>query len=254
MILLLFALIFRAVSIEFRSKVDSPAWRKFWDRGFGIGSLLPPILLGTALGNVLRGVPLDSTGHYAGTFFGLLNPFSVLVGILTLVLFTAHGGIWLAMKSEGELHERTRARIPGFWTASVALFAVTTIIAVNAVPGLVNRATANPLTWLFAVLLLLCAVLVYAFVKTDKLVSAFVSSSGFIASAFALAALSLFPNMLPASNDPSLSLTIYNASSTPLTLKIMLYIALGGMPFVIAYTIFIYRVFRGKVRLTTDSY
>jgi cytochrome d ubiquinol oxidase subunit II len=254
LMLLLFALIFRAVSIEFRGKVESPAWRNFWDRGFSIGSILPPILLGTAFGNVLRGVPLDATGHYSGTFFGLLNPFSVLVGVTTLVLFTAHGAIWLAIKSEGDLHKRTVALIPKLWYSTLGLFVLVTLFAFLTLSGVLDRATSRPLFWAILVLLVVCAAIVPRFVKADKLSRAFVASSGFIASAFTLGALSLFPNMLPASNDPALSLTIYNASSTPLTLKIMLYIALGGMPFVIAYTIFIYRVFRGKVRLTTDSY
>ena len=106
LMLLLAALIFRAVSFEFRNKVDSPAWRRLWDWAFGLGSLLPALLFGVVIGNILHGVPIDTNGNYLGTFIGLLNPYSLGVGFLSLVLFTMHGAIYLATKSDGILRDR----------------------------------------------------------------------------------------------------------------------------------------------------
>ncbi|MCB9357832.1 MAG: cytochrome d ubiquinol oxidase subunit II [Calditrichaeota bacterium] len=254
LILLLFALIFRAVSLEFRGKVESPKWKAFWDRGFGIGSLLPPVLFGTAFGNILRGIPLDQNGNYIGTFLSLLNPFSVLLGVLTALLFTAHGAIWLGMKSDGELQERSLSKVPKLWNSALAMFVVVTAYGFVSVPERFKVFADEPLFWLVLVVLILSALAVPGQVKRRGLGVAFLCSSAFMASGFSLAAFSLFPNLVPASNDPSLSLTIYNASSTPYTLGIMLWIALLGMPLVLAYTIIIYRVFRGKVRLTPESY
>ena len=110
--LLLFALIFRAVSMEFRGKVDSPKWRSVWDWAFGLGSLLPALLYGVAIGNILRGIPINSEGYFTGNFFSLLNPYSILVGLLSLVLFTMHGSIYLSMKSAGAHRERVKSLTP----------------------------------------------------------------------------------------------------------------------------------------------
>ncbi len=254
LMLLLTALIFRAVSMEFRSKVESSRWREFWDWGFGLGSLLPAILFGVAFGNVLHGVPIDAHHMWTGSFLGLLNPYSVLIGVLSLALFTMHGAIYLAMKTEGALRDRVAAWIPKTWMATMGLYALATIGTIFIAPFLFAGVLKNPLFWVVFLLLLAAAMLIPVAAKAQKFGRAFIASSVLIACMIGLSALSLFPRLVPSSTDLSYSLTIYNASSSQTTLSTMLVIALIGVPLVLIYTILIYRVFKGKVVLTGDSY
>lgn len=254
LMLLLFALIFRAVSMEFRGKVDSPKWKRFWDWAFGLGSLLPAILFGVAIGNILRGIPLNETGLFTGNFFGLLNPYSVLVGILSMVLFTMHGAIYLCNKTNGKQRERMENIIPKLWIAFVSLYFTVTIYSTFEASFLFEGAMQNPLFWLSFILLLGSLLYTPIAVKAKKFGTAFLTSSVTILAMLGLMAISLFPRLVPSSTDLAYSLTIYNASSTERTLTSMLIIALIGMPLVIGYTIFIYRVFKGKVMINQDSY
>lgn len=254
LMLLLVALIFRAVSIEFRGKVDSPKWRKVWDYSFGFGSLLPAVLFGVAIGNILRGIPINSAGIFTGNFIGLLNPFSVLVGVLSLVLFTMHGGIFLLSKSGSGQSERLKNLIPKLWIAFVILYFLTTIYVVFEAKFLFEGILKNPLFYLLVLILLVSLLYIPIGVKSGKHRLSFLASSLLVLSLVGLIAISLFPRLVPSSTGLNYSLTIYNASSTFRTLETMLIIALLGMPFVIGYTIFIYRVFRGKVILNKDSY
>lgn len=254
LMLLLFALIFRAVSMEFRGKVDSPRWRKYWDLGFGLGSLLPSVLFGVAIGNILRGIPIDSTGTFTGDFFGLLNPYSVLVGVLSLVLFTMHGAIYLTLKSGGAQKERVKNLIPKLWIAFVALYFVVTLYSIFEAKYLFEGILGNPLFWIVFIILLAGILYIPVAVKANSFGKGFIASSLTIAMMIGLIGISLFPKLVPSITDLSYSLTIYNASSTERTLTTMLIIALIGMPFVIGYTIFIYRAFKGKVVIGEDSY
>jgi cytochrome d ubiquinol oxidase subunit II len=254
LMLLLTALIFRAVSIEFRSKVESPRWREFWDWGFGLGSILPAILFGVAFGNVLHGVPIDAHHMWTGSFLGLLNPYAVLIGVLSLALFTMHGAIYLAMKTEGALRDRVAAWISKTWMATMGLYALATIATIFIAPFLFAGVLKNPLFWVVFLLLLAAGMLIPVAAKAQKFGRAFIASSVLIACMIGLSALSLFPRLVPSSTDINFSLTIYNASSSQMTLSTMLVIALIGVPLVLIYTILIYRVFKGKVVLTGDSY
>jgi cytochrome bd ubiquinol oxidase subunit II len=254
LMLLLFALIVRAVAMEFRGKVNAEGWRTVWDWGFGLGSLLPALLLGVAYGNILHGVPLERGGIYAGTFLGLLNPYAFLLGILTVSLFTMHGAIYLTLKTEGSLRHKLGRWASRLWIAVVTLYALATVGTIFAAPFLFVGMLRNPLTWLFALLLLGSAMTTPVFLKSLRYFRAFLASSGLIAAMIGLSALSLFPRLVPSSIDLQYSLTVYNASSSPATLTAMLIIALLGMPLVIGYTVFIYRVFKGKVEITPDSY
>ena len=254
LVLLLFALIFRAVSLEFRGKVESPTWRAVWDWAFGIGSLLPAILLGVALGNILRGVPIDATGSFTGSFLGLLNPYSITVGILTLVLFVMHGAIYMTMKTSDDHRQWMMKWITPSWVAFIILYSLATLATFFEAGFLFQGLLTNPLFWVLILLLFGSVLYVPAAMKGEKYFRAFVASSTLIASVIGLAAVSLFPRLVPSNIDLAYSLTIYNASSTTGTLSTMLIIALIGMPIVIGYTIFIYRVFRGKVVLTKESY
>jgi len=252
--LLLFALIFRAVSLEFRGQVDSPGWRRFWDWAFGLGSLVPAILFGVAIGNVLRGVPIEADGSLDVSFFALLNPYSLLVGVFTLVMFVMHGAAFLAARTEGELQQQMSRWTIGAWMVFVVLYLAATSATFFAAPHLLDGVLANPACWLLVVLLFGSIVCIPIAVRAGKSLRAFLASSVTIASLVGLMGLSLYPRMVPSSIDLANSLTIYNASSTPRTLTVMLVIALVGMPLVIAYTAYVYAVFMGKVVPTQEGY
>jgi cytochrome d ubiquinol oxidase subunit II len=254
LMLLLAALVFRAVSIEFRSKVESRSWRKFWDWGFGLGSLLPAILFGVAVGNIIRGIPIDSEIVFQGSFFGLLNPYSILVGLVSLALFTMHGALYMTIKTDGDHRRKAAAFATGGWIALVVLYIAATIATFFVTPSMFEGVLGNPIFWVLLVLLLASIMYIPVAVKAQKYFMGFLSSSCVILSMIGLAAVSLFPRLVPSTIDPAFSLTIYNASSTQRTLWVMLIIALIGMPIVIGYTAYIYRVFRGKVVITPDSY
>ena len=254
LMLLLFALILRAVSFEFRGKIESESWKKIWDFAFGIGSLLPAVLFGVAVGNILRGIPLDENGMFTGNFFTLLNPYSILVGVLSLVLFTMHGSIYLTMKSSGNQFERMKNIAPRLWIAFVAVYVVVTFYSFFAAGFLFEKILSNPLFWVLFILMLGAIIYIPVALKSEKFGRAFFSSSLTISCMVGLMGISLFPRLVPSLTDLNYSLTIYNASSTERTLFTMLIIALIGMPFVIGYTIFIYSVFKGKVQIGESSY
>jgi cytochrome bd ubiquinol oxidase subunit II len=254
MMLVLVALIFRAVAIEFRGKVESESWRKAWDYAFAIGSLLLPILLGVALGNILGGIPINSAGDFTGSFLGLLNPYAVLVGLLTLALFTLHGAVYLTLKTDGQLRQRLARIIPGLWIAFFVLLILATVASRKFHPYLFGGLMKHSISFIAPLLLLISATALFIFARKQQFGRAFIASSLMIASLMAVVGLSLFPMLVPSSTDPNNSLTIYNSSSTPGTLKAMFIIALIGMPLVLAYTAAIYSVFKGKVVLDEHSY
>jgi cytochrome d ubiquinol oxidase subunit II len=253
LMLLLAALIFRAVSLEFRSKEPGATWRKSWDIAFAVGSFLPALLFGVAIGNIVRGIPLSADGEYAGTFFTLLNPFALVVGLLAVSMFLMQGAAWLMVRTEGEL--RTRAQKAGInaTIATIALWVVATIFSRSAAPHTWN-AYANPLAFAVPLLFVLFAAATFVQFRKGAAGVTFLFSSLAVAAIVGLVGLGLYPYMVPALGNLDASLTIRNASSSPLTLKTMLYIALGGVPVVLAYTIFIYSKFFGPVKLHEHSY
>ena len=252
--LILAALIFRAVSLEFRGKVDSPGWQRFWDWSFGLGSLLPAVLFGVAVGNILRGIPLDENGVFVGSFLGLLNPYSILVGVLSLVMFTLHGALYMTLKTDGELRDRMSKHASGLWIALIIVYFLTTIYTFFAAGYLFQGLLSTPLFWVLFIFLLAALVYIPIGLKSGSYFKTFLASSITIACMINIAAVSLFPRLVPSIIDLSYSLDIYNASSTLRTLTVMLIMALIGMPIVIGYTIYIYRVFKGKTVITDDSY
>ena len=253
-VLLLFALIFRAVSLEFRSKVESRVWRSVWDWGFFGSSLLAALLFGVAVGNAVGGVPLDERGVYTGGFFDLLGPYQLLVGLLTVALFAMHGAIYLFLKTEGAVRDRLGKWIWHTWGVFLVLYLLTTMLTLIKVP----TATANfehyPWVAGIVVLKVLAIANIPRCIFNGKYGQAFLSSTFIIVSLVGLLGLAIFPNLVMASNDPANSLTIYNAASSSLTLTIGLIFALIGMPFVMTYTAVIYWTFRGKVELGENSY
>ena len=255
--LLLMALILRAVSFEFRKYVESPRSKNLWDLAFGVGSLIPALLYGVAIGNVMRGLPVELVNGKVSSsisFLGLLNPYSILVGVLSLVLFIMHGAVYLTLKSEGEQQEKMVSWVNKSWIILVILYVIATISTFFVAPYLFNGILKNVLFWLLFIAMFASLINIPVLIRTKKFGMAFLASSVLIAMMILLFALSLFPLLVPSSTDMANSLTIYNASSTSRTLETMLIIALIGMPLVIIYTVFVYRTFKGKVIINQDSY
>ncbi len=252
--LLMLGLIFRATALEFRGQVDRPGWRRAWDWCFALGSLLPAILFGVAVGNILRGLPVAADGTLNVPVLSLLNPYAILIGVVSLVMFVMQGAAYLAMKTDGTLQQRMARWTIGAWTAFVATYLIATIATLFVSPFLFENVLGNPGFWVFLLLLLAGVIYLPIANHAGKYLAAFLASSTTIVAMIGLMAISIYPRMIPSSIDLANSLTIYNASSTPRTHTVMLVIALIGMPLVIAYTVFTYRVFRGKVVIDDDSY
>jgi cytochrome bd ubiquinol oxidase subunit II len=247
MMLVIFALIFRAVSMEFRSKEPSPRWRAGWDRAFSVASIVAGLLFGVALGNVMRGIPLDENGDYTGTFLGLLNPYSLLIGLTGLAMFAFQGAGYIVLKAEGDLRERGRAQARLAGVIFGALFVVAVIATIATQPHLLENYRSVPILWIVPVLGLATIAAGLFFQAKDEPGKAFLASSLSVASMMGLVGSGLFPRLVHVPGTPDLSLTIMNSSSSELTLKTMLILALIGMPFVIGYNIWIYWAFAGKV-------
>ncbi|MCS7286599.1 MAG: cytochrome d ubiquinol oxidase subunit II [Anaerolineae bacterium] len=252
--IVLSALILRAVSFEFRSKEENPTWRKAWDYIFFVGSLVPAVLTGVAVGNIMRGVPLNAQMEFIGNFFTLLNPFSLLVGLTGLAMFVSHGAIYLMMKTNGPVAERARRWANGAWIALVVLAILTTIVAAIEVPQRFENASRQPLIWAIPVLTAIFMGLTRWNLARGRAGLAFLFSSLTIVGLMAIFGAANYPYLVPASNVPEYSLTIFNASSSRLTLLVMLIIALIGMPIVIIYTAYIYYALRGKARVEKEGY
>jgi cytochrome d ubiquinol oxidase subunit II len=250
----LFALIVRAVSFEFRSKVEHATWRRVWDAVFFAGSLVPALLTGVALGNVVRGVPLDAQMEYTGTFFTLLNPFSLLVGLTGLAMFVTHGAIYLQLRADGAVAERARRAATVGWTALAVLAALTTLVAILDIPERFDNYRDSPVAWAVPLLALVGLAVMRALLARREVGRAFLASALFIVSLIGMLGVANYPYLVQARNVTAHGLTIYNASASQRTLTVMFVIALVGMPLVIAYTAYIYHIFRGKVHVEEEGY
>jgi cytochrome bd ubiquinol oxidase subunit II len=252
MMLLLGALILRATSIEFRSKETAGWWRSAWDIGFFAGSALAAILFGVALGNLLRGLPLDADGLYRGGLIGLLNPFALLVGVLTLGLAMLQGSAWLSVKTTGDLQARARTAavvaVGVVVVAWVAAFAVATLDARRIFDNF-----GSPLAWVGPFIVVNLFIYLVAALRSHRDGRVFLFSSLAVAALGLTAGTALYPNLVPAV-ETIRSMTIDSAHSSDTTLLVMLIVALIGMPIVLAYTGFVYYKFKGKVRLDEHSY
>lgn len=250
---LLFALVLRAVSIEFRSKVATRHWRRVWDWTFSAASLLAAFLFGVAVGNAMLGIPLDARGVFVGRFVDLLGWYQILVGLLAVALFAMHGAIYLYLKTDGAVQERLHDWMWHTWGTFLVLYLLTTIYTVAAIPRAVANFRQFPLAIVLIVLTVLSVANIPRSVFSRRYAQAFVSSSVCIVGLVSLLGIALFPNLVSASNDPARSLTLVTASSSVSTLRTMFIIACIGMPFVLAYTGIVYWTFRGKVK-HTDGY
>ncbi len=277
MFVVLVALILRPVGFKFRSKVEDPRWRSLWDWGLFVGGLVPALIFGVAVGNVLRGVPFHLTDWlqpvYAGGFFGLLNPFALLVGLVSVAMLVMHGAAYLVLKTEGAIAERAEGYGQLAALALIVLFTLAGLWVAYALEGYVitsQPATAgpsNPLAktvvaetgawldnygrhpWMLLAPLLgyLGALACFLLLRTQRELGAFLASSVSVFGVVATAGVSMFPFVLPSSSRPDSSLTVWDASSSHLTLFIMLVAVVIFLPLVVLYTGWVYRVMRGKV-------
>jgi len=254
LVLLLVMLIFRAVAIEFRSKQPMAWWRRAWDVSFSVTSVASSLLLGVALGNIAWGVPLRADHEFAGTFLGLLNPYSLIVGITTTALFMMHGAIYLVLKTDGALHDKVRGWVNNTIIFFSICYVITTMATLLYVPHMVVAIKTHPVLFCVALLNMLAIANIPREIHHGRDFYAFLSSCAAMAALMALFGIDMFPDLVAASNNPAYSLTIYNAASSSKTLGIMLVIAIVGVPLVLAYTASIYWVFRGKVKLDRFSY
>lgn len=252
--LLLFVLIFRAVAIEFRSKQEAKWWRQMWDILFSIASIFIAFLMGVALGNIVTGVQIGADKEYAGNFFGLIQPYTILVGITTVALFMMHGAIYLVMKTEGTVQEHVKRWVNNTIIFFVICYVSTTMATLVYYPHMIQHFKSQPVLFVLALLNMLAIANIPREIYHGREFRAFLSSCASIAALLALFAAGIFPNIVISTIDPAFSLTVYNAASSQRTLYTMLIIAGIGMPFVIGYTITIYWIFRGKVKLNLMSY
>jgi cytochrome d ubiquinol oxidase subunit II len=229
-------------------------WRQMWDIGFSAGSVVSSLLIGVAMGNIAWGIPIDDRGEFAGNFWTLLHPYSLLLGVTTVALFMMHGAIYSLLKTEGPLHEKLRGWINNCVVFFIMCYAVTTMATLLYVPHMAARVRANP--WLFslAVANMLAIANVPREIHRSRDWWAFLSSCAAMITLMGLFGLEMYPNLVLSNPDPAHSLNIYNAASSPKTLGIMLVIAGIGVPVVLAYTFSIYWIFRGKVKLDPMSY
>jgi cytochrome d ubiquinol oxidase subunit II len=248
--LLLLALIIRGVAFEFRSKDENPRWRNLWDWSIFIGSALPALLIGVAFGNLVHGVPIDANMQYAGTFFDLLNPYALLAGVSTLLVFTLYGAIFLSLKTSGELMEKARATAMRMWIPVVIvllLFLVATYFYTDILSKLGVNPGWVPITGMVAM------ILAGYFIRQKRDGWAFSMTAVTIVFSLITMFMILHPRVMVSSLNPDWSLTIYNASSSPYTLQVMTIVALIFVPVVLIYQGWSYWVFRKRIESKPET-
>ncbi len=284
MFAILAALILRPVGFKYRSKRDSAAWRNGWDWALFVGGAVPALIFGVAMGNVLQGVPFrfgdDLQIFYDGTFFGLLNPFALVAGIVSLSMIVMHGASWLNLKSEGEVQKRAQSigamaalvmivayALAGVWLAfGISAYAFTSAVPADGPSNPLLSEVARQGSWMAAyglrpwivvapILGFAGAALTYLGLRAGREVSTLLFSSLAIIGVIASVGLTMFPFILPSSIDPRSSLTVWDSSSSHQTLFVMVVSAVIFVPIILAYTAWVYKVLWGKVteQDVTDS-
>jgi cytochrome d ubiquinol oxidase subunit II len=281
LMLTLFALFFRPVGFDYRSKVADPRWRSVWDWGLFAGGFVPALIFGVAFGNLLQGVPFSFDGDmrvtYSGNFWQLLNPFGLLAGVVSLAMLLMHGSVYLQIRTEGVIAERARRVTKITGAIFIVCFILAGIWIMNGIEGyrIVSMLPANlvstpldkvvekaagawltnysnyPLLWLAPILGIAGALLAIATSSMGKLILAFIASSIMLSGVIFTAGIAMFPFIMPSSSDPKSSLTIWDAVSSHMTLQIMFWVVLVFLPIILAYTSWVYSVLRGKITVET---
>jgi cytochrome d ubiquinol oxidase subunit II len=239
LLLILVALIVRALGFDYRGKTDNPTWRRRWDYAIVFGSAVPALLWGVALTNVVMGLPIDAQKEYTGNLFTLLNPVGLLGGLTTVALFLTHGAIFIALKTEGDIRREARA-------LSLRTGAVAAVLAVALLVS-VNVSTGSIWSWIAAVVAALALLAGLFAIWRDREGWAFIGTFVAIGAAVATLFLALFPDVMPSTTNAAYSLTTTNASSTELTLTIMTWVAAIFTPIVLVYTSWTYWTFRRRI-------
>ncbi|MGB4503914.1 MAG: cytochrome d ubiquinol oxidase subunit II [Syntrophaceticus sp.] len=247
--LLLFALIIRGVSFEFRSRDNSHLWRSLWDWALWFGSLLAALLWGITVANLIRGVPIDAQMQFAGSLFSLFSPFTVMAGIAFVALFAYHGSLYLTLKVEGELLERVKSLAP-----KLGLIALIAIIAMAVLLLVETDIMAKPISLIILVLTAVALIVSYLSARGGSFGRGFTATALTIVFTVATIFSGLFPRVMVSSLDPAWSLTIYNATSGINTLKAMTVVAAILVPIVIAYQAWAYWTFRHRVSVDDLKY
>ena len=246
LLILLFALIFRAASFELRSKIDSPRWRTLCDGTQFLGSFIPALLLGVAFANLFMGIPIDQNGVYHGNILKLLSPYGLAGGVFFVIMFAMHGAIWLSLKSTGELRERALHTAKALWPVLLGL-ALLFLLLTKYYTNLYHNFVACPPLLVFPILAVVALVTSFFMMQGRALLGAWMSSALFIFAVTFFGVIGMFPGIIISSLDPAWSITAFNGASSALTLKIMLGVTLCLIPVVIIYQIWTYITFSHPV-------
>lgn len=278
LLLTLVGLFMRPLGFDYRSKLPSLNWRQNWDRALFAGGFIPALIFGVAFGNLLLGVPFrldnDMRIFYDGSFFGLLSPFALLAGVLSVTMLVMHGAVYLQLKTEGDINQRSKKAVSLFAALTLVIFALAGVWVANSdgyqiTSAVVHDAPSNPLTktvqkasglwlanygeypllWLLPGMGFVTGAATLLLSKTDRPGLAFISSSLTLAAIILTAGASMFPFLIPSSIAVNHSLTVWDAGSSLHTLKIMLGVTVVFLPIVLAYTAWVFRVLRGKITL-----
>jgi cytochrome d ubiquinol oxidase subunit II len=262
LMIVLWLLILRGVAIEFRGQVESPLWHSFWDVVFFGASLLLTVFFGAALGNVVRGVPLDEKGYFfeplwtnfqPGADAGVLDWYTLLIGVAALLTLALHGALWIALKTEGDIQFRSWLLAEKVWWGVAVMTIVITVVTFRVQPHVPATLAKYPLIYGFPTLALAGLAGVKWFIRRREELKSFLASCGYIVGMLTSVVFGLYPLVLPASTDFAYSLTIYNAKAGDYGLRVGLAWWLIGMALVAGYSIYIYRHFAGKVKLVSNA-
>jgi cytochrome d ubiquinol oxidase subunit II len=262
LMMVLWLLILRGASIEFRNHVQSPVWHPLWDAGFSIASVLLAIFFGAALGNVVRGVPLDGQGEFflplwtdwtPGKSPGILDWYTVLSGVAALAALALHGSLWVALKTKGEIESRARIAASVVWWVVLMSVALLTLASFSIQPRLQAAFAARPWGWIFPFAAVVALVAIAVLNRRLQERAAFLSSCAFLGAMLVSAAFGLYPSVLPSNGDPANSLTITNASAAQYGLHIGMVWFIPGMALAAVYFVYAYRSFAGKVSVEERS-
>ncbi|WP_076410807.1 cytochrome d ubiquinol oxidase subunit II [Shewanella sp. UCD-KL12] len=277
MMLVLFALFLRPVGFDYRSKIEDPRWRKTWDWALFVGGFVPPLIIGVAFGNLLQGVPFNFDEYlratYHGGFFGLLNPFGLIAGLVCVSMFMMQGATWLQMKTEGELRVRAAKAAQAFSALLFVLFGAAGVWLVNGIDGYVITSAIDtygisdptlktvavesgawlanydkyPITMLFPVLGLVMPLLVLLSSRINRSGFAFLFSSLAIAAVILTCGAAMFPFVMPSSLEPNVSLTMWDSTASEMSLTVMTWAAIIFVPIVLTYTVYTYLKMFGRL-------
>ncbi|MBZ0088796.1 MAG: cytochrome d ubiquinol oxidase subunit II [Thermoanaerobaculia bacterium] len=260
--LVLWVLILRGIAIEFRSHVGDGMWRSFWDGTFWLASTLAPVLFGAALGNLLRGLPLDAQGWFAPPLFesfspsgtlGILDWYTVLAGLFALVALLHHGALFLAWKTDGPVRERSLTAAGRLFPAMVALWLAASAATASVAPEVLAGIPGRPLAWLATLLAVAGIVSSFVHRRAGRELAAFIGSAAFLLGILAATAAAIFPTMLKSATDPALSLTALNSAASATSLSRGLWWWPVGLVLAIVYVAFLFRFHRGKIQAAAEG-